>query len=298
MKKIIRVLKIFLLMIFFLLPNFSLAAINFTNGKWETTFNCVETYQFESTLNCDGMDWGGAWFFDSHRTQIITDANNAVGLGGRGIRFWKGDGSNQDSGTVTVEFPAPSPEIWIRWYQKYQTGFDWEFLGYDKTLYIRANGGATDVIPEFNDDDYVLIAQGTYDYYQVKTNGYGWQDVMGGSTGDGQWHAYEIHLKMDTNSINGIGKFWVDGELQISNIVVDWSDGDQTARNGWDYFEFDSNQNAPIGGPYYVDYDDMVIYNSPPPNVDVGGNSFIGPVGWVNGGDVIAPSSPTGLSIL
>lgn len=103
---------------------------------------------------------------------------------------------------------------------------------------------------------------------------------------------------MDTNSTNGIGRFWVDGVLQINNIAVDWSDGDQTARNGWDYFEFDSNQNAPIGGPYYVDYDDMVIYNSPPPNLDANSNSFIGPVGWVNGGDVIAPGSPTGLNVL
>lgn len=40
-----------------------------------------------------------------------------------------------------------------------------------------------------------------------------------------------------------------------------------------------SNQRFITGGDYYVDFDDMVIYNATPPNTDSGGNPYIGPLG-------------------
>ena len=36
---------------------------------------------------------------------------------------------------------------------------------------------------------------------------------MGSATSDGQWHAYEIHIKMETSSTtaDGVAEAWVDG---------------------------------------------------------------------------------------
>jgi hypothetical protein len=257
----------------------ALAAIQFSeNGKWETTFDCSESTQFDGGL-CDGMDWDGNWYFDEHRTQITSGANNSEGDGGLGARFWVGDGQNKGTGTIIIGFPSPQQELWIRYYVRYEQGFSWGFFGYDKQLYINATN--TGAITGFHNDprnQVAIVAQGTSNYYQVISTDYGWDDIMGGQTGDGQWHCYEIYLKMDTNGSNGIGRIWVDGVLRASNTSVDWSNNDESSKAGWNYFHFHSNQNSPVYGPYSVDYDDMVIYNTTPPNRDTEGNPFIGPI--------------------
>ncbi len=259
----------------FFFPRASLATINI---PWSTTFNCAESTQYNGTL-CDGLTWGGAWFFGDYRTQITSAANNPNGRGGRGARFWVGDGVNKGTGTITVTFTSPQKELWIRWYMRYEAGFQWSKLYYDKNLYIHTGGThGTSVIPEFHYDKYVVIAQSTPDYYQVKsTNDGGWSSIMGGEKSDGKFHAYEIHLKMDKDGYDGKGQLWIDGILQASNNSVNWSNENATARQGWVWFQFNSNQNNPNNSrAAYVDYDDIAIYNSTPPKRDADGNPFIG----------------------
>jgi len=117
-----QILKLFfLLVIFFVLPNFARAAITFdTNGKWETSFDCAEWIQ-NDTLNCDSLLLIGNWFTTQEikKSQITTDANNTLGVG-RGFRHWIGDYiqdginiSNDNSGPIGPEFPSPQPELWI-----------------------------------------------------------------------------------------------------------------------------------------------------------------------------------------
>jgi hypothetical protein len=114
------------------------------------------------------------------------------------------------------------------------------------------------------------------------TNSFGWQDIMGGTASDDLFHCYEVHLKMDTDSTNGVGQIWVDGKLRVSKTDVDWSGGDATSRQGWTWILIGSNQNAPSNGRcMYVDFDDIAISNT----------GYVGPIGNI-------PSPPTGLKIV
>lgn len=290
--------KIFLLIIFFLWPNFSLAAISFTDGKWETTFDCAEQIQYQSAMDCDGMVWSGNWSCNGKVTTIESSANNPLGNGG-GAKFWKCSGDvNLCTGTIAVVFPLPQKELWVRWYEKYETGFQWNNSIDIKSLYFKA----TDSNP------YVGYQYGNYRFYWGGAGGGptfptgetgGWDDVYPLGIADGMWHCFEVYMKMDTDGTDGTGKIWVDGNLVANQSGFSWSGTDSKPHPGWENFEFLSNQKDPgLERAYYVDYDDMAIYNSTPPNLDANGNSFIGPIGWVNGEDNIPPSSPTGLNVL
>jgi len=263
----------------------SFAAITFDNGKWETSFDCSEQTQYVATMDCDGLEWAGNWVYEDYLTQITSSANNSSGDGGRGARFWVGDGQNIGTGTIGVIFPENQKELWIRWYMRHETGFAWTSLLYDKHLYIYTPGGnetGTQVIPEFYGLTYYLLgAQGVpgkSDQVLTEENN-GWTNIMGGDESDGEWHCYEIHIKMDTNQTNGIGQIWLDGELKASNTAVDWSYGKPDAQLGWEYFTFEDNQAYPgNGGAMSVDYDDIVVYTTTPPGRDANNNPYIGPI--------------------
>lgn len=271
---------LFAVLIALLLPSISIGAISFSGGKWSTTFSCAEQSQFVGSLACDGLDWWNNYTdVPGHTTQIIADANNPSGGGGRGARFWVTTGQNLNTGTINATFPSYQKEMWIRWYSRHQLGWSFSNLEDDKNLYIWSAGNVTQVIPEFYQNSYRLTAQATPDPNPVITAGWGWNQVMGGSTGDGQWHCFEIYLKMDTNGSNGVGRFWVDGILRASNTAVNWSNNNTTAQQGWDHFYFEENQKYISNGPWYVDYDDVVVYNTTPPNTDSYGNPMIGLLG-------------------
>ncbi|NTW27246.1 MAG: hypothetical protein HGA36_02910 [Candidatus Moranbacteria bacterium] len=311
-----KILKLFfLLAIFFALSNFARAAISFdSNGRWETTFNCPEWIQ-NNALSCDSLDLFGSWFttMENKGSQITASANNPLGVGG-GFRHWIGDYiqnavniSNDNSGPIGPEFPSPQQELWIRWYLRFEEGMAWDdatYTGtklypyYHKLLYIYS-AGTTQVIPGFViSDNMALTAQATSNYYQVATpSGSGdWNRINGGNTGDGEFHLYEVHIKMDTNQTDGVGEFWIDGALVASNYAVDWSDGDAFAKQGWEYIKIGNNQAwSHNNRAVYEDFDDIVIYNTTPPNLDTNGNPFIGPIGY---GDMTPPSVPSNLSVL
>lgn len=282
---------IILCMVLLVSPINSRAAVNL---PWSTTFNYNECTQRGGggAIDCatrqnDGITWGwGAASVDGKFTQVAASANNPNGAGGNGFRAWIGDGVNISTGPVAVEFPSPQKEMWIRWYQRHESGFKWQnnTISYDKTLYIRTTNGLStgiSVIPSFRSDKYVLAAQGTSNQYQVQALGAGWNYVYGSNVSDGSWHCYEIYIKMDTNQADGVGKLWIDGELKVSVSGVDWSGGSAEAKLGWVHFDFENNQSSPLNGrAMYVDYDDMAIYNANPPNKDAQGNPFIGPIGW------------------
>jgi hypothetical protein len=285
MKKIIAIL-----FLTFITCGQSLAAITFTDGHWSTTFDCDE-WTMPDALTCDDMIIGATYTFNDHQTQILSTANYSNGDGGRGIRFWLAwdpeaevEARTKYTGPLWVGFPSAQQELWIRWYMRYQYGFAWSPLEYHKQLYIHTGEVNTSVIPAWYGYIYYTAgAQNTADPYQVLTDeNYGWSYIMGGSTSDGQWHCYEIHIKMDTDQTNGIGQIWLDGILLESNVEVDWSDGDATAKEGWTYFTFTSNSksSADTDG-MYVDYDDITVYNTTPPNTDLDGNPFIGPIGGI-----------------
>jgi hypothetical protein len=269
---------VFCLCLIFSTP--AIAAISFVDGRWSSTFNCSEWTQ-GGNLNCDGVSPGGTWTCQGKAGQITTAANNPAGGGGKGFRHWQGDGSNVNSGGISINFPSPQREFWIRWYHRYEAGFKWSYLNYDKILYIRTKASGKDVIPEYKyNDQYLVYAQGgSNPSGMISNNGTGWRNVMGGAASDGRFHVHELYLKMDTNGTNGIGRYWIDGKLIISKTNVNYSNGSSLAREGWLSILVGSNQSSPANGrPMYVDYDDIAIYRTTPPNVDAHGNRFIGPI--------------------
>ncbi|MEF3692434.1 MAG: hypothetical protein V3574_05270 [Candidatus Moraniibacteriota bacterium] len=221
-----------------------------------------------------------------------------------------------------MDFSEPQKELWIRWYMRYENGASWKdnYVFFNKLFYMRTPGTAetaTQMIPSLS-DDFVLSAQSTGNDQNVPTfTNAGWMDIYPTGVADGRWVCYEIYIKMDTQGVkicpdpenpnscyhsepfNGIGRLWVNGQMMGEYTNLNLSEMHSDARQGWSWFDFTNNQadgqvNQALA---YVDYDDIVIYNSTPPNIDLEGNTFIGPIGWVNGEDITPPDSPTGLSV-
>ena len=143
-------MKILILFLFVLIvPNTALAQISFdANGKWETTFDYAECIQRPTggetdcaTVRNDGITWNWGGNIISGNYVQVASAANYPGGSGNGFRAWVGDGQNLQSGGVRVSFPSPQTELWIRWYMRYQDGFQWlnNTIHYDKTLYIRTD---------------------------------------------------------------------------------------------------------------------------------------------------------------
>ena len=295
-----------LLIIFiFVFPTDAFSEITFdANGKWETSFDYPEECSIrgvDNQTNCgnvqnDGTNWnwGGGTIRDGNTyTQAVADANYPGGGGGLGARFWNYDGHNTQSGPIRVSFPNPQKELWIRWYMRYQEGFQWRSseggtlhrIHYNKTLYLRTGASGADVIP------------GLWDYFQFRAQGDpkgnwsypggGWNDSFGPGHSDGQWHCFEVYIKMNSSlgSSDGLMRWWVNGVLYAEQTDIRYDNNNATSHEGFTYFTFNNNQNyvsnadGPIGLTYaYIDYDDMVIYNQTPPNSDEHGNHFIGPI--------------------
>lgn len=290
MKAILTFVCFFLL---FLTPVFSFAGIDL---PWSTTFNCADCVQ-PSSCSCDGVTDGPSWSYycnpagapsltspNSYLAGITAAANNPAGDGGKGASFWVGDGSNNNSGTLAITFnkAGGESEVYIRWYFQYPLGFAWSSPTYDKWLYIHTDQG-TDAIPEPDGWDPIRIyAQGTGDQGYSSTGG--WDTIMvngelsgGHRKSDGVWHWAEVHLKMDTNHINGICEMWVDGILKFSKTNMDYG-----SKTGFTWLHFKSNQATPNnGGCVAVYYDDMAI-------------AATGPIGELGS----KPNPPMGLKIV
>ena len=309
-------LNIFIFFTFILIfPSYASGQITFdANGKWETTFDypseCAQR-GYDDQPNCgtvsnDGIQWNaGAGHRTSSNTytRAVADANYPGGGGGLGARFWNYDGHNNHSGTVGVYFPSPQKELWIRWYMRYQEGFQWRSseggtlhqIAFNKTFIMRTGASGADMVPGVL-NGFHLRVQGEPGHSIYFNNG-GWDDTFGPGTSDGEWYCFEIYMKMGTSvgSANGIMRWWVNGALKAERTNIVWDNNNSTSHQGWTWFNFNENQSyvsnadGPLGLDYaYIDYDDMVIYNQTPPNVDAHGNPFIGP---------LPPAPPWGLSI-
>lgn len=258
-----------------LLPRAGLGDVSL---PWTTTYDCPE-WEFPGGFTCDNIvDYGGGWTCDtagaSKNEQITLAANNPDGDGGRGQRHWEGDGSNDNSGGLRIDF-VQQTELWLRWYMRYQSGFQWSTLIYDKWLYFNV-GQPHAVVPEWQGSDRVGVWAAASDNNNSSVGNDGWTSTMGGATSDGQWHYYEVHLKMDTDGTDGETELWVDGVRKLQYADVDFG---TTA--GWNSVVIGTNQASPANGVCeYVDYDDITISNT----------GYIGPIS-----DTVKPSPPTNL---
>jgi hypothetical protein len=140
-------------------PHVVKAQIVFENDAWKTTFDCGEWSQATDwgNLDCDGLVPASAGKCDGSGGLITLDANNPEGGGGKGLRHWVGDGSNMHSGGIGFML-QPQKELWIRWYMKYEEGFKWEALVYDKWVYMwTVDNAAYNILGLYDNNRHILF---------------------------------------------------------------------------------------------------------------------------------------------
>jgi len=94
-----------------------------------------------------------------------------------------------------------------------------------------------------------------------------------GQFADGQWHRYDLHVKMNTQSgstwnANGIYEFKYDGRVVVSYNNVLYKNAGSPVDLGWNTIQMGGNNlNEYIGGinPQWAAYDDIVVSTSPIP---------------------------------
>lgn len=275
-------------------------AIDFNNGVWKTTFGYSQECNgsgYNDATQCsiiqnDEINWpvitdpqGG------NVTEAVSVSNNSNGDGGLGLRMWISDGQNNNSEDPNIIFDSAHPELWIRWYMRYEEGFRWSGGNprYHKLLYIYSqNGpGGFNWIPEPDSGDFQIWTNGGS--IPVTSPSVSWKDVFG-DTSDGLFHMFEVHIKNDTDGTDGIARMWIDGQLILDETNVNYTNG---GGQGMRRIDISVNQNDPNNGrAMYVDFDDIEIWNTTPPSTDGFGNPWIGPLNDFLGAGAYKPKTP------
>jgi hypothetical protein len=270
------------------------------NIVWQTTFaNCPDWNQFMGLSDdkmCavgDGLQGWGAWTTANGNGDSITAAaNNPNGGGGKGYRSMVGDGGNNSGGGFRIWLPSVMSELWLRYYMRHQAGFGWEYdqPHYEKDLYFNdtAKGASVFVFGYLNGHFGVTGVQPGTPQYSGFNTADSWQGINGGKKGDGKWHYFEVHVKMDTNGANGIAETWVDGVHTSRFTNANFGGG--MGYSAWQYLSVAINQHFVInnGVDMGVDYDDFAVSS----------NGYIGPVNGGGGGQSSQlPSAPANLRI-
>lgn len=306
MKKIhIMFLLVFLILGFSLLyPELSRAGIDL---PWSTTFSCPSQAQDGSIssqptwVTCDGMGKYGGWMDTGYPESILPGANNPIG-GGSGQRHWIGDGLHFGSGSIKITLNAPQREFWIRYYAKYQQGFNWGTGSIGMKLIYLDPGTTWEVYSGYTGIDYFFyhqsggssICAGPPAPVSCSAKGTGWNNVMRSGAinpstlfheSDGFWHQYEWHFKADTNGADGVLEIWSDELLILSVNNVNFNN------HAWQNIIIPENANYPLNasGPIgtaeaFMDIDDVAI----------SATGYIGPLPGAVGP---SPAPPQGLTI-
>jgi len=243
---------------------------------FQTTFNCPGEWTQSNGLSeasvCasgDGIAGNGSWQTSpgGSQDQITTPANFAGGGGGRGFRHWVGSGLNNVGGGITVNFGS-APEIWLRYYIRFQSGFSWGSPIFMKTIYCNRGSNGTfyfglhsGFVGGHLEDDPANLG--------VNVSNVTWAQFQGGSTGDGNFHALEVHAKMNTTatSSDGVFEFWLDGNPIYSNTSAHFSN---VAGARFTDCAFGENSNNPQNASdVFVDFDDIAVSSA----------GYIGPLG-------------------
>lgn len=238
---------------------------------YSTTFDCAEWQESSdpdwSEINCDGIQQGPDQALNT--TSIISAANNTANISGtKAIRFMKYDGVNQDSGIAQIALNTPQQEIWVRWYTRFESGFEWTSFHYDKMVIFNSNGSGIGGMSSSSNNIHFFSIYTLHPSAEYVTSNVGWWETFGGDSAvsDGTWHSIEIHAKMETAelSTDGVAQMWIDEVLVTDRDDVDWTNVEAQRIAGFGSIFFDSNQSEPgnasgIGSPAYVDWDDIAI---------------------------------------
>jgi len=265
---------------------------------FQTTFNIPAWDQNPTNLSDaglapsgDGISGSGAWTTSPNGSgdQITFAANYSAGGGGKGFRHWVGDGTNNGGGSIGIQW-TPVSEMWFRYYIRFQAGFRWGssvspnmktiYCNYAEpgTFYLGLHDGVVGGHVEV--DPYTAPGGLQGNHHSTVS----WANWQGGSTGDGNFHVLEVHVKMNTTgaSSDGIFEFWLDGTRIYTNSTVHFSNATGAKFNNCKVGE---NHNNPQNGgvDVYVDFDDLAISTT----------GYIGPIGSPGPG----PAAPKNLRV-
>ena len=147
--------------------------------------------------------------------------------------------------------------MWFRYYVRFQSGFAWNLSQtiYMKSIYCNRNMPGTFY---FGLHDNVIGGYVENDG-RTHTSNVSWQSWQGGSTGNGNFHALEVHAKMNTTggSSNGVLEYWLDGVLIYSNSTVRFSN--TTGAQFTNCAVGENHRSPQNGADEYVDFDDIAI---------------------------------------
>ncbi len=200
--------------------------------------------------------------------EVYAAANYPGGIGGRGQRHYLGiikccdavhtqGGPANASGGLLIDFDYPGPsELWARMYIRYENGFRFGGLGYEKAYYpsfwyenrvdskaIYSSSGYHSVLGNYVSipDDYCDQADGgTHcvsplgdntnigagffsqegDQRHHSCTSCGFADYYPLGMSDGTWHEVEMHMKFNLtpNTPNGTLEIWYDGVRKVADI--------------------------------------------------------------------------------
>jgi hypothetical protein len=282
-KEILLIILLFSLI--FLVGNVS-AAITFTNGYWNTTFNCPEweglVPNYNYPLNCDGISRGGDNSDSLGRYEkITTESNYNLGGGGRGNRWFFGNQTtvapwytpkNDNSGDIVLDLPGHYPEFWIRMYMRWKNGTGVAGQNSLKMIYPGTDPGSPALYfdcPYYYDsntqDACRIVINGAVAYYAQPHTG--WQSWFNSNYSDESWHFFEIHLRLNDPGVsNGVVQFWVNGDLKFDKRDINYG-----------YYGINLSSGGFIAIPLHVNHD------------------YFTPEGWMDTDDIaVAIPSYTG----
>lgn len=275
-----KTLKFLLFALILIIPSSAFASVTL---PWSTTFDCAEDWtSYSQDLSCDGISKGLNQSPGGNYEQIIDGANNPDGGGGKGQRHWIGDGTNSNSGGTRAYINNITSKIWVRWYIRWQSGFD-EFGQY-KDLYMWTqslqNGPVINNFYPGGGMSFEYLTSGN-----VTCNSCGWgTDFYTGGVSDGTWVYHEVMIDV----AGGNARMWVGAAGETPRLVIDASG--LTWKGSVYRIDFGSNQkNVANGQIMYVDYDDISIQTNPT-GQDASGNQFIGPLGTTPTPDTTDPT--------
>lgn len=244
---------------------------------WQTTFPDSTCPYWNQTMGLgddvvcargDGLAGHGAWTTPGHPMgdEITAAANNPSGGGGKGFRHWRCDGMNCNGGGIQIELPTGLTDMWLRFYMRYETGFNWSPAGspgYTKDIYMLGNT-ASDYTLGFHGGNswglYTIGIAGTPFTGTYFLGSPGWQGINGGLTGDGRFHCYEAHHRLAVRGNDGVVEIWVDGARTFSTTTANL-----TTSGVWRWLMVGENQNNVSNGvERYTDYDDFAVSTAGP----------------------------------
>jgi len=242
---------------------------------WSTTYNCSDWNRFSDNLSCNGISKMGSWTVspEGYHEQITAAANHPGGGGGKGQRHWVGNGTNNNSGSIKIDFNQPQSKFWMRWYQRWEAGFtsNWDTF---KNVWFEGDGGSRNVFhtgrPGIGGIDLYPPDENT----GVSGVGYGSSFYKSGVS-DGSWQAFEVHVDIPNNTF----KAWINGVLVADNRNVNFGSTSAIV-----YIILPENcKNVSNSRSMYIDFDDVAISNT----------GYIGPIAGGGGGgsqDTTPPS--------